>query len=417
MSTRRKHSKSRIRLKIRDIRGSFAWRDHELQLRWSITIDDEGRAAITFAPVKLTKKTAWMLNILGGNELFGEWARINGSTLDGVIVSSEHVYIGSRGESDRTRGTFLALAGEAIRLTISRQALPVTNAGLRLVYGTVGMEGISAQRIDTSVGRVSVAGATTVKNYDTLVGWLEVTAPARATKLERWVDRSDLMAERVLDMVSLAEGRLIRWSVRHIARGKQILVSEFHGPQRTGPPQDGAGHFLNLQPFVDLAVHRYTWRLRRRTGFQVALQWFLSHPAYSEQQLLTAMTALEHLVATYVAQRRAPKIISQRTFKALKLVLTNALDNFANEPRRRSNRVLQQRLQRIRAKVASLNDAPFRDKLLAMLATYRVPLLGIDALIPAAITHAIPLCIAVCTLTNLAHTSNSCGMFLYSVNC
>ena len=383
--TRKPLARRRIALKLKNLRGWLRWREHQVDLKWSIAIDDEGEITVSFAPVKLTRDTAWMLKVLGGNELFGEWAAVSGTSTDGVTVMSEHVHLGSREERDRAGGTFVVLSGEAARVQISRQPLPKTTRGLRLVYGTVGMEGFSVQRVKSPVGRVSVIGSSRITDYNKLIGSVEIAASTRSAPLLRWLDRADLVTERVLEMVSLAEGRIVRWSFRHIVYGRKILTSEFVGPQRTGVPFDGAGHFLNLQPFVELAIRRYTPSLRSRTGFSVALQWFLSHPPYTEQQLLAAMTVLEHLAATYVARYGCPKIVGTRTFRALKTDLTRALNEFANDRQRRHRRTLQQKLQRFHGKISGMNDAPLRDKLAAMLISYRVPLTGIEHLVADAI--------------------------------
>lgn len=385
MFPRRKHSRSESKLEIRKLRGLLRWEGHEIQVQWTLRINHEGHISLVFSAIKLTKETAWMLDVASGNELFGSWAAVTGTTQDGITVTSEHVHLGSQNQRTGARGTFVKLAGESVRLQITRQTLPRRTSGLKLIYGTVGMEGFSVQRVESSIGRISLAGPSDVANYDTLVGMIEVLAPARPLGLSRWLVRADSMVDRVLDMVSLAEGRIIRWSVRHVVRGKVILSSEFHGPQRTGRPHDGAGHFLNLQPFLDLAVRRYTPALRDSTGFHVALQWFLSNPRYREQELLAAIVALEHLVATYASRHRTPKIVAQRTFALLKHELHSTFDEFSNAKSRRHNIALQRKLPRIRGKLGTLNEAPFRDKLMRLLNTYRVALVGIEASIPAAI--------------------------------
>lgn len=341
---------------------------------------------MTFPRVRLTPETSWMFDVLMGNELFAAWATVTGVTEDGITVSSEHVHLNTRRHHmTPNRGTYLSLGGQAVRLRVARHTLPRGSRGLRVIYATVGLQGLGTQGAQTATGKALVAGVSKIKDYDEVGGLVEIRAPERSRPLSKWLQRSDDLAERVLDMVSLAEGRLVRWTARHIVRGTAILVSDFDGPQPSGKPRDGAGHFLNLQPFIDAAVRSYTRRLRDKTGIAVALEWFLSNPRYTEEQLLAAMTALEHLVSAYVRNNKTARLLPARTFRPLKARLVRTLDDFASEGTRPRRTNLQRNLARVRNKIGSLNDPPFRDKLADMLTAYGVPLNDIDSSIRDAI--------------------------------
>src|SRR4051794_362685 len=118
MLARRKRSRSRVKLEIKRVQGWLRWESHEIRTTWSVRITDEGYIAISFSAVKLQKDTVWMLDILGGNELFGSWAEVSGTSAEGVTVTSKHVHLGSRNERSGRRGTFISLGGEATRLRI-----------------------------------------------------------------------------------------------------------------------------------------------------------------------------------------------------------------------------------------------------------------------------------------------------------
>ena len=179
---------------------------------------------------------------------------------------------------------------------------------------------------------------------------------------------------RVLDMLSFAEGELIRWSVRQIETKEAIVVIDCEGPKGSGPAWDGAFHYLNLQPVLDLAVNRYTEELRDQTGLAVALEWFVHHPRYSELQLIAAMTALEHLVSVFEQKNGSPKILKPELFAKLLETVRPAWRKTLEE----EFKLPHDLTARMDAKLDPLNEGNFRDKLKAMLDAYTVPLADLE---------------------------------------
>src|SRR5262245_19025603 len=82
------------------------------------------------------------------------------------------------------------------------------------------------------------------------------------------VSRSD-----VLDVLSLAQGRLIRWSIRQVFAGDAFVSGVCRGRKDTTPPFEPLFSHLHLQPVLDLAITKYTAALRDRTGLDVAIEW------------------------------------------------------------------------------------------------------------------------------------------------
>jgi hypothetical protein len=158
---------------------------------------------------------------------------------------------------------------------------------------------------------------------------------------------------------------------------RSILEAQFNGPQRTSAGHDGVGTHLNLQPFLELAISRYTKTLQRRTGIDVSLHWFLFEPSHIEFQLVAAVTALEHLVKMYSARRRSTTILKSTSFGAIKREVDRVFAA-AERKARRSGGDLSERISRLRNKFTHINEASFRDRLSAMLRAYRVPIEGME---------------------------------------
>ena len=166
----------------------------------------------------------------------------------------------------------------------------------------------------------------------------------------------------------------------------RIIATDLFGPWATGNPYDPLGEFLDIQPWVDLAVARYTDRLRRQTGLDVAIRWLLFHPGHLEFQLIGAATALEHLVSVYMIRHGGPRILARRTFAALSRDIDKAFEFARNRVRGPRAEVTRQALRRLQGKVSSLNDPAFRDKLNAMLTFYGVRVDGMQQAIKNAMS-------------------------------
>jgi hypothetical protein len=181
----------------------------------------DGEVEIEFRPIPLTKDRLWLLDIIRSRERFATWGKLSATTRDGKLVMSDYVYLGSRtfgvGPNSAIR-----VSGTASRLRVVYRALPKTTRGVHVRYSTVGMQGFSVQVSHSRVGEVRLAAPTDLLNTDDLAGFVAIIA-AGPRSLQSWLATTDVLIERILDMVSFAEGRFIRWSIRYIAKAGRFL--------------------------------------------------------------------------------------------------------------------------------------------------------------------------------------------------
>lgn len=376
---------SRSVISIRAVRGTLTWRDHVVATSWSVVVDQSGRVTVRFSSIPLSDSTIFLWDATAARTRFAEWVKIDGVAKDGRKVHSDYVTLNSR--TDRLggkRAPSMKIVGNASRMTVYWLDLPKNNRGLRVSYYPVGMRGYGRQYLRASVGEILVGAPSVGVVHDKLAGQIDVTAAGRPRKVPAWLSSCDDYADRILAMTSLAEGRVIRWSIRNIVSvaDDRIIETELYGPKRTTSAHDGLGHYLHLQPWVSLAP-KLTKGLRRRTGFDVALEWFLLRPDYFEFQLLAAMTALEHLVAKFASTHsRASLAVSHRTFSAIR----RRLDPILAEMRlTRSTPEGAAGLQVVENNIRGANRATFRRRLSAMLHAYEVPVGGLDKRVAGAV--------------------------------
>lgn len=239
----------RFLLTITRIAGTLTWRGQSVRAKWTIQVNRAGEVRVRFSPVRITSDTAFLLEVALAKGRFSPWAAVDGLAPDGRRIASQRLYLSARNTKTSLHGrTRVTISGTADRLTVEWLRTPRTSRGLRVRYGVCGLQGFGVQTVLTRPGKLELAGLPRLSNLDHVEGLLDITATGRARKLADWLSRCDEQAARVLDIISFAEGRSIGWSLRHLIRADRILVTELHGPSRTGGVGDGVGHFLDLQP-------------------------------------------------------------------------------------------------------------------------------------------------------------------------
>jgi len=350
--------------------------DSEAELPGEIWVERDGAVCWKTSPVDLTNETKWLMpGQLKEKETLA-YLKLEAKVEDGGVFTSDHAYITLHSPTlYPDKPSIIAVAGQMAEAKLVYAPIPDTSTGLAVGYLAVGMKGFSVVSCESPIGRVSQLGPSEVENYDNLSGRVIIQAPSTAVAMGEWLRQCDPLALRVFDMLSLAQGRLIRWAVRQIETEDRVLQIEFIGPRHSGPPQWPVFHHLNLGPVLELAINRYTAELCEATSMPIAVEWFVHHPQYIELSLTSAVTALEHLVSVETHGTRDPKLVDPPLFRTLRAqmeqILTDASRNFP-EDRREPFEILKRKL-------GNLNSSTLRDKIDRYVAHHHVPLTGIDS--------------------------------------
>lgn len=276
------------------------------------------------------------------------------------------------------------ITGSATTLDVRAEATPLRvgyptpapepGAGHTLEYKTTGMHGYGLAVAPTSLGLLSITGTpAAITDYSELHGALRLRTD---TPPLDWVEKADALARDVLNVFSLAQGHLIRWSIREYYRGTNLAEVLCSGPHLTSSPYEPLFSHLDPQPLLDLAARAYTSGRSKSTGVPVALEWFLMNPPYAEMKVVAASTALEHLVATH-SSKKGNTIIPTKMFTEHFLpVLRGAFDTVVWDQLLEATTATQ--LAELRNKLSSLNYNSFGARLENMLTEYAVPTWGLE---------------------------------------
>jgi hypothetical protein len=139
------------------------------------------------------------------------------------------------------------------------------------------------------------------------------------------VAAADQAVDRILRVLSLAQGRSITWSVREVARGAEGMDILFRGANRTTKPDYPLIPHLHLDPILEAAV-RYAERPEGSTGLDRAIGWMLMNPQFTEGAFVAGMVSLESLLTLHLPDEEARILPSgdfRRLTKDLRAVLRN----------------------------------------------------------------------------------------------
>jgi hypothetical protein len=390
MTTNEPIDKPKPLAEFRDVTGTLTFDDHSLPITSTIQVNRDGTITITTQPIDLTKETVWIFQAVPGRERLAKWARLRATTKTGEQMESDHVVMTGRNDQSGPDGTSIALNGELRRITICYDNPPDTAADCRVHYWTVGMKGFGVQHTTSPLGTVRLAGQTDIKDYDHIAGFVQIQAHHEEHRpFASWSNECDDQISHLLLILSLAEGKLLEWSIRETSKNEHVITRTFYGPKHAGMPHDGIFHWLNLQPVLDLAVTNYTQELRDTTGIELAIRLLLAQPPHVELQLISAMTGLEHLISVYTKEHPISSPLDKKTFnEEIRPALEAAYDTITatREPSNEAERThFAQRVRRVRDRIGNLNHTSFNDRLFRMLEDYRVPLVEINDRITKAV--------------------------------
>jgi len=360
-------------LHVSGFTGELRCGDKSVSATWSVTIGKHGGISIRVEPIPLEASSKWMFDVAFPSGPLLERLSIHGQNHEGISCETDQFYVITCETTSDGHGNRLSLAGDALKLRLLYLPMPETSTGLRAIYYTVGMRASGAPTVSTSAGRLTLVAPMKLAEPDNISGRLYIESPNDKRSAESWLSDCDAVVLRVLDLVSLADGGLIRWSVRRLENERELIAIDCEGPKESGPAFDGLFAYLNLQPVLEL-VERYTEELCERTGLAVALEWFVHHPRYAELELIAASTALEHLIAVFVKGHATPELVSADLFSARLADMKKSWEDAAKS----ASASDQALIPRIIQKLGGLNYGSFYDKLVAFTEHYKVPLVGVD---------------------------------------
>lgn len=372
---------------LKNCNGEIHWRVFSLQIEFTLTCERDGRITISPIRIQLSKRSKFLIELHSTKGISVQQFSLSGYNLQGIRIKTNSAYLSYFEMLSTPKSIDIDFKISTDMLELSYELSSEQNPGksLRLEYFVPGLQCHGTVSVETAYGKLEISGPTKVQNYDELTGIIAMEAPSNSHPFEpKRIDEIDSAVRRILDILSFAEGRFMRWSIRYILiEGRQVSSILFRGPMPSSKPRFPVFSYLNLEPLIHLAMKTYTDSLCKDTGIDLAIEWFLMHPKYSEAQFFTAMTALEHLIHVFSENHPQGGFLPRTLFKdkivpLLKIALKDAIESISLEISSDRDDAFEAMSQ----KLGNLNQRTLRTNLQALLNFYQVPTSDIEHVIP-----------------------------------
>lgn len=361
--------------------GSLSSGDRGTPVVFDVFVGRDGRVRVLFRSIPLTSDVSWLHRAAFPGDLVLPRLRLAGAGPAGATLSSDRVYITRVATTSLDGGPVLDLEAQAEPLHIVYPEPSPPHNRRVACYRTIGMRGFSVVSCEAPEGTVALAAPHEPQEYGALEGIITIESADTSPPLASWLATCDDLIARILDIVSLGQGRYVRYGIRECYVNETLAQLDFYGAHESTDPYQPCFHHLNMEPVLTLAVNSYTPRLRDDAGLGIAIEWLLMNPRYIEGKYLTAHTAIEHLLAILGSHLPTTILEPEAYQRAVLPRLASALELASKDLPDASD----EDLAFLRRKLDGLNHRPFTDRLLSLFEHLRVPTSDLADRIPAAL--------------------------------
>lgn len=353
--------------------GRITHRDDEVAIKFDLACDSLGNITIHPEPVALTNNTNFLRLLWYEDGLAVSTFTVEGTTEDGWAIRSETAWFEALAEcsSPTTVLIHMRIACDALE-ALAPQPENDQSDSRCISYTIAGLRTYQELNAEFDFGEVSIRGSHERNSEGHLSGIVSISPNANQDN-----GNIDNCLQRVLTLLSFANGRPLSWAIRRETRTDRRRELTFVNNPPPGPHSCPPFSFLHLEPFVAHAATHYTNEIHARSGLGVATQWRLAHSRFVEVRIVQGMIALEHLLHCDKAGRG--KLIPKPDFRKLRPELEAVIDSHTPKS---SESAKALNWKAVRAAVGKLNQRALKDNLITYLDRYGVPLNGLEGWIP-----------------------------------
>jgi hypothetical protein len=301
-------------------KGSLVWQGTLLEIGFRCDISRLGEIAIEFDAVSSIDNPSWpsqsrFLKWLSAERGQVPYFHLSGKTSDGISISTEYGYEVSSRDRVSSSGAEVLLKASASELVIDYPlGESINRENIYVAYLSRGQIGYPHDPVATPLGNLSTQAASEAAEAADNFGAVYIEKGSNID-LGEWSEACDDLVGRILNILSLAQGRWLEWTAREIRLNSQLLSLKIRPRSLREAALSQLFHHLNLGPILELAVQSYTRQLVKSTGMDVALSWMLAPASYLEGTFLNQMIALERLVSSF--EIKVEGITKKEIFKSL----------------------------------------------------------------------------------------------------
>jgi len=312
-----------VDLELRRCQGRLTRGKDSIDLQFDLIVDRFGKAAVQFDEISLNSASEFLFDLMHDDADEGSLPSLSGQHPDGATVEAR--YLQTVEHKTRSGDWGSGMSGRMLTrdLSIKMKADGGPRNAHRLEYIIPRLRCFRADPpVETPDGCYSVVGEADIDDHRELGGVVIVEIPpAQALDLDAY----DARVESLLDYLSLANGRLLRWSVRKQFIPDGQLLMKLRGDQVHGGKGLPLFPYLHLRPAIEAALTHIPVDEHRRLGLHMAISWTLLNSQFAEANFQGMMTALEHLVHVGLPDDGKASLFPRQQFRAMRPLIDDAL--------------------------------------------------------------------------------------------
>lgn len=333
-------------------RGALSHGEDQWDLTFKARVGPRGGLHLKIPDLPLDEHTAKIRRRWDKEGETLTYYRLTGLSRSGTRFETDRLCFVGTGHTSDAQGTTLHFKAEA---TSARFITPHAVVGPPVVRQMLrGLRGFRSVRASTPLGEVIMAGQRELKDGEHLSGYLLVKADQVPKDPVAWREAVDKLMWRVCVAMSFAGARQIKAPFTESWSGAEwhLETSSQGASYEVGQP---VIHFLNQGPFFEAVAKACFAPNVDFEKITYAMEWFAMPATHTEVRLITAMTALEHLVDANLTDDEASYLPRAR-FAKLASAMRKTLSDGEATPREEAFRTA------LPGKMADLNRRTLREK-------------------------------------------------------
>lgn len=310
--------------------GAIGAEGQEVDVKFTAGLDKAGALVIQFDRFPLDERSAFISkhSHVSGTK-FPKFV-LRGSSSDGILFECDNLILTSlKSETDFALDERTTIAPQAdysqARFTMSAEpvAAPMVKWHLK------GFEAVRELSVTCPLGVVEMAGLADARGVDGITGALLIRAEGEPENIAEWRDKVDDLCIDVRHIMSFALSTLFGGPVREFRHEDKSVIDVF---LHTGGGDSSFPVFssLSLEAIFECAVRWHFEPPIDVKNLVFAIKWFCMKASYREGALITAMTVLENLIDSNLAEADT-YILDEAKFKALRKALSDEIKRHAEQ--------------------------------------------------------------------------------------
>jgi hypothetical protein len=273
-----------------------------VELIFNLSIDTAGEIKFEFPKLPLTKQTAFIRTEHNkSGPLYSDFI-LEGQASDGTSFRTDRFNLQSANWNvDHKEGSKISIDGNCTTASITRHSEPTTIPVLTMYLR--GFSNFGSLHATAKLGALVMNGTKYDKTTDvnSITGWVTIQPETLPDDIGQWRKDAGELIEHIRRVMSLASATTLKAPVIEF-RFNETLDMEMRSQTKQSPANLRIIPDMAQEAIFEVAVSSYFTPAIKANKFNFAVEWFGMDATYNEVRLVNAMTALENLVNSNLAE-------------------------------------------------------------------------------------------------------------------